>query len=464
LDDANENLALARQVVNNYVLAVTDDLRLRGEDLRPLRRQLLERAVPFYESAAARYQGLQEVQREQGETYLQLARICDELGDHDRAGEMFNAAVAAANAATERWRDDSATQFLRCQVLQESGSHHLKAGRYEQARIQFELACESLAQLIEQFPNSAEYRRRLALTQLHWGTMDLFAMKSRDAEQRLTAAATSFDRLIADDPDNDELRSLLISTYNNLGLLNINRQRWKIAIDWLNQCSNHFDSISIAAAHPTIAGVYASAMGNRGMANGMLERRNEASADFARALAAIDSAVTAQPSSATLHGVQLTTRQNYGEFLTKTGQWEAAETEFSRALEDAAFFRHQAVTRPETKFRIARVERFLADVYRQTGRDELADKKYRELVDRFRGIVAEETSRPHFQFEYDSVVSDLAKRLAAAGNSDEAAVLIETEIAQLSELAEKNPTAHSLNMVLSHFREVHDTIQKNHLH
>src|SRR5262249_20218007 len=69
---ADADFKLARESVDKYATRVSESLRLRREDLRPLRKELLETVVPFYEQLLARHSDNDEVQAERGRAYARL--------------------------------------------------------------------------------------------------------------------------------------------------------------------------------------------------------------------------------------------------------------------------------------------------------------------------------------------------------------------------------------------------------
>jgi tetratricopeptide (TPR) repeat protein len=100
-EEAAADLRLAREAVDNYATRVGESLRLRQEDLRPLRKELLETVVPLYEKLIARHGDRPEIQAESGEAYVRLALITRDIEDPARAARLLEqaAAVFAALAA-----------------------------------------------------------------------------------------------------------------------------------------------------------------------------------------------------------------------------------------------------------------------------------------------------------------------------------------------------------------------------
>src|SRR5262249_12530542 len=73
--EANRNFALARRAVEDYLAKVTENKRLTEADFHPLRKELLEAALPFYEQFVRQAENDPALRAEQGRAYERLGKV-----------------------------------------------------------------------------------------------------------------------------------------------------------------------------------------------------------------------------------------------------------------------------------------------------------------------------------------------------------------------------------------------------
>src|SRR5262249_24462435 len=83
---AEQGFATAKEAVEHYLTAVTDDPDLRHKhDLHALRKKLLEAAVPYYQWFTEQKPGEAALEVERGRAFHRLALVRDELGEKEAA-------------------------------------------------------------------------------------------------------------------------------------------------------------------------------------------------------------------------------------------------------------------------------------------------------------------------------------------------------------------------------------------
>jgi tetratricopeptide (TPR) repeat protein/tRNA A-37 threonylcarbamoyl transferase component Bud32 len=93
---AQTNFDLATEAVEKYLGTVTDDPALEPAEFLPLRRRLLESAVPFFERIAAQQGDDPTVESNRRAAHLRLGALREALGDDEAAVREFEAARASA--------------------------------------------------------------------------------------------------------------------------------------------------------------------------------------------------------------------------------------------------------------------------------------------------------------------------------------------------------------------------------
>ncbi len=160
--DAVADFRLARDSVNGYAARVSEDLRLREEDLRPLRKKLLETAVPFYEQLIERHADNPEVQAERGQAYMRLASVTSEIDDKAKALPLYEKALPLLEERLRARPDDRecVRDVTDCRVSL-AGLYHL-TGRFDDARAEYLHLLVWQGQLARANPDEVKYQEDLA--------------------------------------------------------------------------------------------------------------------------------------------------------------------------------------------------------------------------------------------------------------------------------------------------------------
>jgi tetratricopeptide (TPR) repeat protein len=222
LQRAEENYARARAAVNDYLTAISDDPRLREPGLSPLRAQLLQSALGFYQDFLKEEPALQreliagystagarsvivqnhtrKLQRELAAVYYKVGRIYSELGKPQAANQSFAQSRRLYEALAGDAPDDPALQDGLAQVL-------VRLGHDEQAAAIWE-------KLIR--PDDPRYH-----VDLGWAYNECanVAGTKKDSVRQLEflrKALAVRERLVKLRPDDTEARQGLAASLNNI--------------------------------------------------------------------------------------------------------------------------------------------------------------------------------------------------------------------------------------------------------
>src|SRR5262249_28021484 len=100
-DQARENFDLARDTVEKYCIQVSNNLRLRVEDLHDLRTELLQTAVQFYETFRDQPGNDSQIRWDRAKAYAQLGYLQIEMSatkegieNYERANSLYRQLVS----------------------------------------------------------------------------------------------------------------------------------------------------------------------------------------------------------------------------------------------------------------------------------------------------------------------------------------------------------------------------------
>ena len=215
--DAQWNFQLARNAVDRYLTQVSQDDRLKAEDLEPLRRDLLQTARGFYEQFVRQQPDDPDVRAAWGWAHHRLASITAEIGSKQEAITIQRTAVSTFRQLSAQSPDNAGHQEGLARTLIDLARLHLETGDPQSAASNLDAARSLCEAMREQHPNMPEFSEALAdcLDQ----TAQLERIRSDDSatETALRAAVAIRRQLVSDDPDTTSLRGSLAGDLATLG-------------------------------------------------------------------------------------------------------------------------------------------------------------------------------------------------------------------------------------------------------
>ena len=201
-DRAEANFAKARAAVDDYLTRVSESRLLQVPGMQPLRRDLLQSALGFY----------QDFLKERGDdptifaglaaAHLRVGRIVRELGQADEARSAFQQARDLYRALVGRSPDDREFRGGLAEALDESGQPDEAIAIWER--------------LVRDGPDLARYEQKLA------DAYDARAIAETQADRSLTwhlKALALREVLVRRDPEDPRVQAHLGQTLINLGLV-----------------------------------------------------------------------------------------------------------------------------------------------------------------------------------------------------------------------------------------------------
>ncbi|MBN2293342.1 MAG: protein kinase [Pirellulales bacterium] len=212
--------------VDKFFGAVMDETLLNEPGMAPLRKKLLNYAMPHYEKFLRERGDDPEIQDQAALAHYRLGKI-NELIDapekalvsYQSAREIQSRLVAERPEDRERLEALSNTLTTIGVVLQD------KLKKHDDARKVYEEAVAVRQRLVSAAPEDRELQRKLANAQMNIGIIDMERGRLEEAGKRLEEAHEVRVALLADDPlDRETRRDLGIGSFNlaNLAVLQRN--------------------------------------------------------------------------------------------------------------------------------------------------------------------------------------------------------------------------------------------------
>ena len=216
---ADKNLERAREAGEGFLLVTASDPRLKGADLHSLRKNLLAKAVPFFEELVKQRESDPALAAQQGRAYYKLAFVRTELGEDKQALADYEQARAIfARLAKDLPAGPSDRELLA--ASHNSIGHLLgRQGRLADADEAYRNALVLLEKLRDQSPNNPRYGIELALVHNNLGHLLAKQGKTAGALEHCRKALDLRVKLAADFPSLPECRRALASGHDSQGLL-----------------------------------------------------------------------------------------------------------------------------------------------------------------------------------------------------------------------------------------------------
>ncbi len=228
--EAVANLEKARQAVDEYFVQVSETDLLNVPGLQPLRKELLETALRYYQDILERSGNDPQLRADLAKTYSRVAVITRAVGSLTKAVEIHQKALAL-------WQRLAEENPAAAEYQAELGIAHIEIGftqgglrQSREALASFQQAVAVLEKLVAAHPDRADFRNRLARACVNLGAMQGTLRAGADTEEeksRLAAAALSRHRqaleireaLVRSHPEVHEYKRALARGHDNIGQL-----------------------------------------------------------------------------------------------------------------------------------------------------------------------------------------------------------------------------------------------------
>ncbi len=213
LNRAEDNLKLARRAVDQCFILATRDPLLQAEKMRPVRKMLLERALPFYEGFQVHNPKDPELRKEMGENLFRVAHILSEQNNkrgalkvYEQARDVFQGLAAGGGDMREALG----------RVWNNLGKIHHDLDARVDARAAYNEALLLHKALAKDAPNDADAQLELAQTHNNLGALD---QDSGDVPAALIHLNEARRLALPFAADNTVAQRALGATARNLGFL-----------------------------------------------------------------------------------------------------------------------------------------------------------------------------------------------------------------------------------------------------
>jgi tetratricopeptide (TPR) repeat protein len=397
--DALAKFKLAREAADNYATKVSEDLRLKQVDLRPLRKELLATVVPFYEKLVEGHSDDPEVQAERGRAYYRLGTLVCEIDERAKAAPLLEKAVAIFEELLRNRPGEAAHEKELAGACNDLGTTYQALHRLPEAEASFRRAVDLREGLAARDPADADNKYRLAVLYTNLADLNLpregGSAALQEAADRAEALLDDLARAGPDSADNLGLRARVHLCRGRLSLRGASR--WAEAEKWLDSCRTLDDrarALDPSAALGRLT--QALCLFNLAEVYAHTNRPAQARASLAGAVAGFEELARDEPSVLD-HHYQLAFCHTFaGKDHLAAGRKEEAKQAFRRALavHEERLAPHYAAA-PAYEAEAARLHKELGALHARAGEWDEADARFRQALE-----VWERLARGHPAVDY----------------------------------------------------------------
>jgi eukaryotic-like serine/threonine-protein kinase len=215
---AEENFAHARAAVDQMLTGVSRDRLAFEPRMEQVRRELLHKALRFYERFLDVKGDSPQVRWEAGQAYNRVGDIQDLLGQHAEAEKAYRSAVAVFGDLAAHFPDNAEYRHDLAAAHSNLGSLLKTVGRPSEAEHAYQQAMDILGPLARDYPQKPDYRRALGAIYRSRGTLRQEQKRPSEADQDFRSALAVFESLVAGHRQVPDYRAELARCLNNHGI------------------------------------------------------------------------------------------------------------------------------------------------------------------------------------------------------------------------------------------------------
>jgi serine/threonine protein kinase/tetratricopeptide (TPR) repeat protein len=479
---ADDNFKKALEAVDQMLTRVGQEDLAHEPRMEKVRRDLLQKALKFYEGFLAAQGSDAGVRLETARAHQRVGQIQEMLGEYPAAEKAYRSALeffrelaAKFPSKPDYWQELAATQGKLGLVLLATGRREEAESAYRQsltlkAKLEadfplepgfrrdlatgyhnralllqtqnhlteaadaYQKAIEIFGQLVAEFPNVPNYQRELARTNANYGAILHLTNKARDAENTYRRAVDLQRYLVERFPEVEDYQKELGFTCFSLGvLLQLNR-KFDEAEEVYREAANNF--IRLKDKYPTVPDYRHGLASSYNNLAELLQARNrlqeaekigEQSRDLLIKLSSEFPAVR-------IYRQQLAQSLDlYSLLLSSTQRAPQAEQVLNRAIELQKQLIAEDAKEPAYRQQLGHSHDNLAIVLAGLNRVDKAEQNYLQAITLLEQLEAEYPAVPVFREDLINYQANLASLLIAVGRRQDA----EKSLRKIASLQEK---------------------------
>jgi eukaryotic-like serine/threonine-protein kinase len=225
---AESSYKQARRAVDELFVHIGDDVTLNQPEFQPLRAELLQSALRYYQEFIKTWKDEPAKQAEIAASYRQVADLSQQIGALPEAASAYQKAVELQRKLVQdgdsKRSGDLANNWMMLGRSQQS------AGQHDDAARSYEEALSIYRELAEKEPKVARYQSGIAVTLDNLGWLLSVRGKLQEAVNHHEQSVEIHERLVKEHPEDAGLKLGLAGSLSNLGTRLMDLQRFDEAL------------------------------------------------------------------------------------------------------------------------------------------------------------------------------------------------------------------------------------------
>jgi serine/threonine protein kinase/tetratricopeptide (TPR) repeat protein len=216
--EAEENFLQAWRAVDNYFTQVSESKLLDVPGLQPLRKELLEDALQYYQAFIEKRRDDPKLRAELALSYLRVGMITDEIGSKDQALTVLEEASRLWTDLVDQQPTDASVQAELARTEHRLATVLLSLTRTDEAFELLERSRSRWQALTESQRDNGEFVAGLATAWIERGTvLPLRGAQPEEITEALDTARGLLEGLVRDQPSNSRAQAELARAHGTLG-------------------------------------------------------------------------------------------------------------------------------------------------------------------------------------------------------------------------------------------------------
>ena len=242
--EAAQGFQEARDKVNDFFTQVSESKLLGVPGLQPLRKDLLQSALSYYQGFLKEHAGDASLRGELARTAYRVALIENELGQHADALAALERAVPVQEELAKQGSPAVAAQQELADTYNQLGNLNQQTVNLSEALAWFQRAADLRTTLVVTHPEDDQLRRKLANADNNLAVVEAKLGHVVEARHEYGAANDERARLAQKHPDSTQFRRDLAQGYYNQGVFERNLEKLPAAHDAFAQALTVFEALS----------------------------------------------------------------------------------------------------------------------------------------------------------------------------------------------------------------------------
>ncbi|TWU33220.1 serine/threonine-protein kinase [Novipirellula artificiosorum] len=213
-DQAEKNFHQAREAVDTYLTEVSENELLNAPSLQPLRKDLLELALRYYQGFIQQQPDDADLQAELADAHERLGEITSLIGSAEQALQAHRQALSIREKLVARHPTSPTHQQALASSLRNIAQQSMHIGQTDQALAQHQDAITVLEKLVDQYPRVSEYQSDLAESYRFLASSQKTLGQQDEAEDSYGKAISMSEKLVEENPAVRQYQYELARSYN----------------------------------------------------------------------------------------------------------------------------------------------------------------------------------------------------------------------------------------------------------